>query len=91
MDETRFQTGCGRAYWVIILDSDKLLLLTNLDNREYITLVESINVREKIITLMLIVCGILILEKWAEENDLDEDILLATSPTEYSNNKLALQ
>ena len=36
-------------------------------------------------------CGILILEKWAEENEFDEDILLATSPTGYSNDELALQ
>lgn len=40
---------------------------------------------------MLILCGIYILEKWAEENDLDEDILLATSPTGYSYDELALQ
>lgn len=40
---------------------------------------------------MLVLCGILILEKWTDENDLDEDILLATSPTGYSNDELALQ
>ena len=40
---------------------------------------------------MLILCGILILEKWAEENNLDEDILLATSPTGYSNDELPLR
>ena len=44
----------------------------------------------KTIPPMLILCGILILEKWAEENDLDEDILLATSPTGYSNDEVAL-
>ncbi len=40
---------------------------------------------------MMILFGIYILEKWAEENDLDEDILFATSPTGYSNDELALQ
>ena len=40
---------------------------------------------------LYVACGILILEKWAEENDLDEDILLATSPTGYSHDELALQ
>ena len=40
---------------------------------------------------MLMLCGIPILEKWAEEKDLDEDILLATSPKEYSIDELALQ
>ncbi len=40
---------------------------------------------------MLILCDIQILEKWTQENDLDGDILLATSPTGYSNDELALQ
>lgn len=40
---------------------------------------------------MFILCKIYILEKWAGENSLDEDILLATSSKKYFNNKLALQ
>lgn len=40
---------------------------------------------------MLILCGIGILEKWVEKNDLDEDILLATNPIRYYNDELALQ
>lgn len=54
-------------------------------NREYITSVESISGGVKTIPSMLILCGIYIVENWAEENNLDEDILLATSPTGYSN------
>ena len=91
IDETGFCVGCGTAHWVIILDLDKPLLLTDPDNREYITSVESISDEQKTISPMLILCGIYILEKWAEENDLDKDILLATSPTRYSNDELALQ
>ena len=91
IDETGFRAGCGRAHLVITLDPDKPLLLTDPDNREYITSVESISGGGKTIPPMLILCGIYILEKWAEENDLDEDILLATSPTGYSNDELALQ
>ena len=48
-------------------------------------------VRGRTIPPMLILCGIQILEKWTQENDLDDDILLATSPTGYSNDELALQ
>ena len=40
---------------------------------------------------MLILCEICILKKWAEENDFDEDILLATSPKGYSNDELTLK
>ena len=91
MDETRFCADCGRAYWVITLDPDKPMLLTDLDNQKYITSGEIISGGEKTILSILILCNILILEKWAEKNDLDEDIFLATSPTKYSNDKLALQ
>ena len=91
MDEIGFCAGCGRAHWVINLDLDKPMLLTDPNNQEYIISVESISGRGKIIPPMLILCGILILEKWAEENNLDKEILLAISPTEYSNDELALQ
>ena len=74
-----------------ILDPDKPMLLTDPDSREYITSVESISGGGKTIPPMLILCGIQILEKWAQENDLDDDILLATSLTGYSNDELALQ
>lgn len=40
---------------------------------------------------MLILSGALILEKWIQENNVDGDILLATSPTGYSNDELALK
>lgn len=40
--------------------------------------------------LILILYSIFILRKWTEKNNLDKDILLAISPTEYSNNELIL-
>lgn len=61
------------------------------DNREYITSVENISGGGKTVPQMLILSGIYIVEKWAEENDLDEYIVLATSATGYSNDELALQ
>lgn len=80
MDETGFCVDCDRAHWVITVDPDKPLLLTDPNNREYITSVESISGRGKKIPPILILSGIYILEKWADENNLDDDILLATSP-----------
>lgn len=52
---------------------------------------ESISGGAKTIPPMLIPRSIPILEKWAEEKDLDEDILLAISLKGYSNDELALQ
>ena len=43
MDETGFHAGCGRLRWVITLDPDKPMFLTDSDNQEYITSVESIS------------------------------------------------
>ena len=90
MDETGFCVGCDRAHWVITLDPDKLLLLTNPDNREYITSAEGIS-GGKTFPPMLNLYGIYVLEKRAEKKDLDRDILLSTSLTGYSNDELALQ
>lgn len=52
---------------------------------------ESISGGVKTIPPMLIPRSIPLLKKWAEEKDLDEDILLAISPKGYSNDELALQ
>lgn len=63
MDKTRFCVGYSRAYWVIIFDPDKPLLLIYLNNQEYITSVKSISSKEKKILPMLILYKIYILEK----------------------------
>lgn len=90
MDEIGFCIGYDKVHWVIIFDPDKPMLLTNPDNWEYITSIENISNEGKTMLPILILYNILILEKWAKENDLKEDILLATSFTRYSNDKLAL-
>ena len=90
MDETGFRIGCGRAHWVVSTHSRKSLLLTDSDNREYITSCECISVGGRDIPPMIIIAGAWVLEKWAQHNDLDDDILLTTSPTAYSNDDLAL-
>lgn len=81
----------SKANCVIIFDPNKSSFLTNPDNSEYITLVESMNNERKTITLIWILYQILILEKWVEEDDLNKNILLVMSLARYSNNELALQ
>ena len=66
------------------------MLLTNPNNRVYIISVERISIGAKIILQILILYGIFILEKWAKENNLDENILLAMSPIRYFNDEQAL-
>ncbi len=91
MNETKFRVGCGIAHWVITMDAEKKLLLSDSDNREFLTKYESISGRRVEIPPMLILNGALILEKWVQENDLDGEILLSTSPTGYSNDELAFK
>ncbi len=91
MDETGFCVGCEKTYWVVTLDRDKPFVLTDPDNRKYLTSVETISGGGLSIPPMLILSGIVILEKWAEENHLDGSIPLATSPTGYSNDVLAIR
>ena len=89
MDETGFRVGVGKTHWVITAETNKPLLLTDPDNRDYLTSCETINEVGGDIPPMLIIQGVNILEKWGV-NNLDEDILLATSPTGYSNDNLAV-
>jgi len=42
MDETGFRIGCDRAHIVITLEASKRLVLTDADNRDYITSIECV-------------------------------------------------
>ena len=90
MDETGFRIGCGRAQMVITLDPRRSLRKTDPDNRDYITLVESISSGGEVIPPLLIVSGVHILHKWCQQNDLDGETLIGTSETGYSNDDLAI-
>lgn len=63
MNKTRFCVSCSRAYCVIILDFNKPIFLTDLDNQEYISSIENISIGGKTIPYILIFYGIQTLEK----------------------------
>ena len=90
MNKTGFRVEVGKTHWIIMAETNKPLLLTDPDNCDYLTSCETINGVGGDIPPMLIIQGVNILEKWGV-NNLDEDILLATSPTGYSNDNLAVQ
>ncbi len=58
-----FRVGCGVAHWVITMNAEKKLLLSDIDNREFLTACESISGGGVEIPPMLILSGALILEK----------------------------
>ena len=90
MDETGFRIGCGRAQWVITNDATKALVMTDPDNREYITSAESINGVGRAIPSFLILQGKHTLHKWTLYNNLSNETSLSTSDSGYSNDNLAM-
>lgn len=90
MDRTRFCASYSKTYLVITLNFKKLMVVINLGNWKYIISVNSISGDRKTILPILILCDIQILEKWIQKNDFNNNILLVSSPTRYSNDELAL-
>jgi len=86
MDETGFRIGCGRAQFVVTLDPNKSLCMTDPDNRTYLTSVECVSSGGWFIPPMLILAGVHILHKWG----FNDDTLIGTSETGYSNDDLAM-
>ena len=91
MDETGFRIGCGQCHWVVSTHWQQALCLVDPDNCDYILSCECISAGGWTTPSMLILSGKQIKIKWALENDLDDEILLATSESGYSNNELAIQ
>jgi hypothetical protein len=67
MNEMGFRIGRGRTQMMITLDSRKPLRMTDPDNRDYITSVESISSGDEVIPPLIILAGVHILHKWCEE------------------------
>lgn len=63
MDETGFCIGYGAVYWVITINVEKKLLLSDPDNREFLTAYESISNGGVKIPPILILSSAFILEK----------------------------
>lgn len=94
MDETGFRTGMGAAHWVVTMEKNKKkrLVLTDPNNCDYITSIECISVGDDgfSIPAFLIIAGAWIMEKWALENSLDDNTVLAATPLGYSDDELAM-
>ena len=91
MDESDFRIGVGRGHTVITLLAKGPVRVTDPGVRDLISDVESISGGGVTIPPMLIVPGGYILNKWVQENDLDDDILLATTSSGYSDDVKAYE
>jgi hypothetical protein len=90
MDETGFRIRVIVGRVIITHLSTKAVYLTDPNNRESITVVETVCADCSTIPPMLILKGDALLERHFE-NDLENETLLATSPTGYSNEGLGMK
>ncbi len=87
MNESDFRIEVERDHLVITLIKKKSLHAIDSRVRNLVSDVKMINAEREKISLMLIIFEINILNKWMQENDLNDDLLLATTEFEYSNDE----
>jgi hypothetical protein len=90
MDETGFYIGVLNGKIIIIYLNTKAVYLADPDNRESLTIIETISARGEAIALFLILKGEILLEEYFN-NNLNTETVFATSSTRYINNTLSLK
>jgi hypothetical protein len=89
-DETGFRMGIARSDYVVTMDVTRRIYSKCPDNRESMTAIECINGTGLNIPPMLITTGVQILAPFFN-NDLDDDIIITTADTGYTNDWISLQ
>ena len=87
MNESDFRIKVERNHIVITLIKKKPLRAIDSKVRNLVSDVKIISAEEEKIFLMLIIFEINILNKWVQKNDLNDNLLLATTEFEYSNDE----
>jgi hypothetical protein len=90
MDETGFRISVLNGKIVITHLNMKAIYLANSDNRESLTMIETMSAGGEAITPFLILKGEILLEEHFN-NDLNTEIVFATSSTRYINDALSLK
>ncbi|PMD59620.1 uncharacterized protein K444DRAFT_529683, partial [Hyaloscypha bicolor E] len=90
MDETGFCISVLNGKIIIIYLNIKAIYLADPDNRELLTIIETISASGEVIILFLILKGEILLEEYFN-NDLDTETVFAISSTGYTNNVLSLK
>ncbi len=87
MNESDFRIEVERDHLVITLIKKRSLHAINSRVRNLVSDVKTISAEKEKIFLMLIILEINILNKWVQKNDLNDDLLLATTEFEYLNDE----
>jgi len=89
-DETGFRIGCLRGQLVFTSIDNRAVYLSDPENRESITVVETVSAVGKSIDPFVIMSGAILKEKHFD-NDIAPGVLFGVSESGYSNDQLALQ
>ncbi len=89
-DEIDYRMNIARFDWVVTVDSNRRIYFKNLNNRESLMSIECISEEDKNISSMLIMTEVQLLTLHFN-NDLDDDVLVTISDTDYSNDWISLQ
>ena len=76
---------------VVTMKATKQFILTDTANHDYVILIECISVNSYALFSFLIVAGKHLLDKWALENDIEDDTVFAASKSEYSDDELTIK
>ncbi len=87
MNESDFHIKVERDHLVITLIKKRSLRAINSRMKNLVSDVKMINAEKEKIFLMLIIFEINILNKWGQKNDLNDDLLLATTEFKYLNDE----
>src|ERR1700693_4088532 len=90
MDETSFRISILNGKIIIIYLNIKAIYLADPNNRDLLTIIKTIFTRGKVIILFLILKREILLEKYFN-NNLNTELVFATSFTRYINNALSLK
>ena len=88
-DETGFRIDIGRRQKILTSDSQTTIYIPDSGNRDFVTSIETICADGSTIPPFIIVEGSNIPESWVQQR-LSHGTMLAVSPTDYSNNELAV-
>ncbi len=89
-DEIDYRMSIARFDWIVTVDSNRRIYFKNSNNKKSLTSIECISEESKNISSMLIMTEVQLLISHFN-NDLDDDVLVTISDTDYSNDWIFLR
>ncbi len=89
-DEINYCMSIACFDWIVTVDSNKRIYFKNSNNKKSLMSIECISEESKNISSMLIMTEVQLLT-FHFNNNLDDDMLITISDTNYSNNWISLQ